>query len=113
MSYFDRLPAKFMHPADLRAQRAEAAQRYRDRQDAAMPRGRVYQVIGDSSPLPEVGDVTQSSNSAIVWNPRTKLWEHATPETYGRKLDSKAGKRGLALHSQTRTNNNLHKGGNF
>ena len=86
---YDRLPDKFCHPDDVRQRKAEQHQRNRDRADAAFAPGRVYQLIGDSSPLPEVGDVTRSSNSAIVWNAARQMWEHATPDTYGRALGSK------------------------
>lgn len=67
--------------------------------------GRVYAVIGETRADAETAHVTPSSNSAIVWNPKTKHWEMATPDTYGRKLDSnKAAKmaRLMRPHSQNR-----------
>jgi len=48
-----------------------------------IPPERVYMAVSDTPPgTPEVGVrnsyVTQSSNSKITWNPKTKRWEHAS-----------------------------------
>jgi hypothetical protein len=76
----NNLPSAYQHPDDIKARRALAIARnkQRDHDERRVPAGRVYQVISDTRGEPEVGDAYPMGNSAIVYNPKTKLWEYAT-----------------------------------
>ena len=76
----NNLPSAYQHPKDMAARRANAIARnvQRAHDERRVPAGRVYQVISDTRGEPEVGDAYPMGNSAIVYNPKTKMWEHAT-----------------------------------